>query len=883
MRWWSELMYLIRKLNRRRAEQEAEEEIQTHLELEALEKIETGLSPEEARHSARRAFGSIALAREESRAMWGFMTLEILWQDVRYGARMLARQPGFTLAAVIVIALGLGANTAIFSVANTVLLRPLPYQNPDELVMVWETAPKLGFPHNNVAPANFIDWREQNRVFAEIAAFGDSSVSLTGRGEPERIEGERVSAGLFPLLGIPPALGRVFTPEEDSPEAPRVIVLSHSLWQRRFGGDPAIIGQRLTLDYHPYTVIGVMPAHFRFPGREQEFWLPIAFEPEEAAGRGDHYLNAVARLRPGVKRQQAQAEMDVIATRLEQQYPQTNTEQGIALVPLHEEFVGNIRKPLLILLGVVGFLLLIACANVTNLLLARATARKKELTIRAALGASRLRLARQLLTESILLALSGGLAGTLLAVWGVDLLETLVPENLAQARGIMIEWRVLVFSVAVSLLTGVVFGLLPALQVSRQKLTEALKEGGQKGAGGNSRGRLRGALVVGEIALSLVLLAGAGLMIRSFYRLTGVDPGFQPDKALAMRMQLSGEKYGDPVKRRVFYDQMLQQLQAMPGVQAAGVITQLPLVTQGLSFSFSMEGQPPLPSADLPQAAFRVISQDYFRAMGIPLMRGRSFTPQDTADAQGVAVINRTMAERFWPGQEPLGRRFKIGSSDNPNPWLVVIGVVGDVRQTSLDQTLKPEMYVSHLQDRRFFAIPRDLVVRTTGDPLAMAAAVRGEIWKLDKDLPLFRVQTMEQILSVSVAGQRFNTLLLTVFAALAIILAAVGIYGVMSYATTQRTHEIGIRVALGASARDVLGLVMRQGLILTISGVTVGLAGAFALTRVMTGLLFGVSATDPLTFIVIALLLTAVSLLACYIPALRATEVDPMVALRSE
>jgi putative ABC transport system permease protein len=883
MRWWHELKYLIRKLNRRRAEQEAEEEIQTHLEIETLEKIEAGLSPEEALSSARRVFGSVVLAKEESRAMWGFRTLEILWQDVRYGARMLVRQPGFTLAAVIVIALGIGANTAIFSVANTVLLRPLPYQNPDELVMVWETAPKLGFPHNNVAPANFIDWREQNRVFAQIAAFGDNSVSLTGRGEPERIEGERVSTSLFPLLGVPPALGRVFTAEDDRSEAPRVIVLSHSLWQRRFGGAPSIIGQSLTLNYHPYTVIGVMPAHFRFPSREQEFWLPIAFEPEEAAGRGDHYLNVVARLRPGVTRQQAQAEMDSIAARLQQQYPQTNTEQGITLVPLHEEFVGNIRKPLLILLGVVGFVLLIACANVTNLLLARATARKKELTIRAALGASRLRLARQLLTESILLALSGGAAGTLLAVWGVDLLEALVPENLAQARGIMIDGRVLVFSVAVSLLTGVMFGLLPALQVSRQNLTEALKEGGRGGAGDERRGRLRGALVIGEIALSLVLLAGAGLMIRSFYRLTGVDPGFQPNKALTMRMELSGEKYGEPVKRRAFYDQMLQQLQAMPGVQAAGVITQLPLVTQGLSFSFSLEGQPPLPSANLPQAAFRVISQDYFRAMGIPLMRGRSFTPQDTADAQGVAVINRTMAERFWPGQEPLGRRFKIGSSDNPNPWLVVVGVVGDVRQTSLDQTLKPEMYVSHLQDRRFFAIPRDLVVRTTGDPLAMAAAVRGEIWKLDKDLPLFRVRTMEQILSVSVAGQRFNTLLLTIFAALAIMLAAVGVYGVMSYATAQRTREIGIRVALGARARDVLGMVMKQGLILTISGVTIGLAGAFALTRVMTGLLFGISASDPLTFIVIALLLTAVSLLACYIPALRAAEVDPMVALRSE
>ncbi|MGH9832731.1 MAG: ABC transporter permease [Blastocatellia bacterium] len=809
--------------------------------------------------------------------------MQTFWQDLRFGARTLLKNPGFTAIAIITLSLGIGANTAIFSVANAALLRPLPYQNPDELVMVWETAPKLGFPHNDVAPANFIDWRDQNQVFAHIAAFGAASLSLTGRGEPERIEGERVSASLFPLLGVAPALGRVFTEQEDHAEAQRVIVLSHGLWQRRFGGDPGIVGQSLTLDNRPYTVVGVMPAHFRFPGREQEFWTPMAFAPEEAAGRGDHYLSVVARLKPGVSRQQAQAEMEAIAARLQQQYPRTNTDQGVALVPLREEFAGAIRKPLLILLGVVGFVLLIACANVTNLLLARATSRQKELTIRAALGASRLRLIRQLLTESILLALSGGAVGALLAIWGVDLLETLTPENLAQARGVVVDGRVLAFSAIISLLTGVVFGLAPALQVSRLNLTEALKEGGRSGVGSVGGSRLRGALVVGEIALSLVLLTGAGLMIKSFYRLTSVDPGFQPDKTLTMRMQLSGEKYGNPVKRRAFYDQMLQQVQSLPGVQQAGVITQLPLTTQGLSFSFSLEGQPPMPSANLPQAAFRVISQDYFRAMGIPLLGGRSFTPQDTADAQAVIVINRTMAERFWSGQEALGKRFKIGSSDSQNPWMVVVGVVGDVRQSSLDQALKPEMYVSHLQDRRFFAIPRDLVVRTVSDPLAMAATVRAEIWKLDKDLPLFRVRTMEQILSASVAGQRFNMLLLAVFAALAMLLAAVGIYGLMSYATAQRTREIGVRLALGARASDVLRLVMKQGLILTISGVAVGLAGAFALTRVMTGLLFGVSATDPVTFTLIAALLTLVALVACWIPARRATKVDPMIALRCE
>jgi predicted permease len=807
--------------------------------------------------------------------------MQTLLQDLRYGVRALRTQPGFTLAAVIVIALGIGANTAIFSVVNTVLLRPLPYPQPDELVMVWESAPKLGFPHNDVAPANFLDWRNQNKVFRHLAAFGGHSVSLTGRGEPERVEGARVSANLFPLLGVAPALGRAFTEDEDRDGAANVIVLSYGLWQRRFGGDSGIVGQSLTLNARPYTVVGVMPAHFRFPSREQEFWLPMAFEPGEAAGRGDHYLSVVARLKPGVTIKQAQAEMDAIAARLQQQYPRTNTDQGVALVPLHEEFAGAMRKPLLVLLGVVGFVLLIACANVTNLLLARATARRQELTIRAALGASRLRLMRQLLTESLLLAITGGVIGTLLASWGVGLLETLVPDSLAQARGIVIDVRVLGFAVAVSLLTGVVFGLLPALQVSRPNLSEALKEGGR--GGGEPRGRVRSLLVVTEIALSLVLLAGAGLLIKSFHRLTNVDPGFQPNNALTLRMQLSGEKYGDPVKRRAFYDQMLQQVQSLPGVQAAGVITQLPLTTQGLSFSFSLEGQAPLPAANLPQAVFRVVSPDYFSALGIPLLGGRSFTPQDTADAPAVAVINHTMAERFWPGQEALGKRFKIGASDSPNPWMTVVGVVGDVRQTSLEQALKPELYVSHWQDRRFFAIPRDLVIRTAGDPLNLTAAVRAEIWKLDKDLPLYRVRTMEQIVAQAVAGQRFNMLLLALFAALALVLATVGIYGVMSYATAQRRHEIGIRMALGANARDVFRLVLGQGLLLTGSGVALGLMGALALTRLMKGLLFNVTASDPLTFAAVTLLLMVVALLACWIPARRAARVDPLVALRCE
>ena len=809
--------------------------------------------------------------------------METFLQDLRYGARSLVRQPAFSLVAIVVIALGIGANTAIFSVVNTVLLRPLPYPNPDELVMVWETAPKFSNPYNDVAPANFIDWREQNNVFAEIAAFTGQSVSLTGRGEPERLEGQRVSASLFPLLGVAPALGRAFTEQEDQYDDQRVIVLSHGLWQRRFGGDSDIIGQTLTLNFRPCVVVGVMPPEFQFPGRDQEFWLPMSFGPEEAAGRGDHYLNSVARLKPGVTRQQAQSEMNVIASQLELQYPKTNTEVGVVLIPLHEQFVGGMRKPLFILLGVVGFVLLIGCANVTNLLLVRATARHRELTIRAALGASQLRLARMLLTESLLLAVVGGAAGVLLATWGIDFLETLVPQSLAQVYGIPIDGRVLAFSAVVSLLTGVVFGLMPAVQVSKPNLSEALKEGGRGSGSSENRGRVRAALVIGEIALSLVLLAGAGLMIRSFSSLTSVDPGFKTENRLTMRMLLSGERYADPIKRRAFYDQMLERVQSLPGVESAGVITQLPLTIQGMNFIFSLEGQPPMTSASLPAAAFRVVSNDYFRAIGIPLLRGRSFTSQDTADTQAVVVINRTMAERFWPDQEVIGKRFKIGPSDGSNPWLVVAGVVGDVRQNQLDQELKPEMYVSYNQDRRGFAIPRDLVVLTAGEPLNMAAAVRSEIWKMDKDLPLFKVQTMEQILALSVSARRFNMLLLSVFAALALILASIGVYGVMSYATAQRTHEIGIRIALGAEDRDVLRLVVRQGMILAFVGTALGILAALAVTRVLSSFLYAVTPSDPLTFVVASSLLLAVALGACFIPARRATKVDPMVALRYE
>jgi putative ABC transport system permease protein len=853
--------------------EEIEREMRAHLEMVTRANLERGMSPEQSRAEALKRFGNPGRMQDLAYDVRGGGLPETLWQDLRFCARLLLKDRGFTAVAVLTVALGVGANTAIFSVVNTILLHPLSYPNPDQLVMVWDSAVKLGLPKNDVAPANFLDWRAQNDVFTDMAAFGASAVSLTGRGDPERLEGTRVSAGLFPLLGVTPALGRVFAAAEDSFNATAVVVLSHSLWKRRFGGDPGLIGQSITLDDRPHMVIGVMPADFRFPDADQELWMPMAFEPAEAAGRGDHYLRVVARLKPGVTIGQAQTQMSAIAARLESQYPRTNTGQGVALVPLHEELVGDFRRPLLILLAVAGFVLMIACANVANLLLARATTRQKELTIRVALGAGRRRLMRQLLTESLLLALLGGVAGTALSLWVGSVLGAIIPEELVQARRVVFDGRVFTFSAILTLLSGVIFGLMPALHASRLNVAEQLKEGGHANLGERSRGRLRAGLVIAEIALSFVLLTGAGLMIKSLHRLISVDPGFQPDKVLTVRMHLSGQKYGDAAKRRSLYESILQRAQSLPGVEAAGVITQLPLASQGLHFTFSRKGQPPMPGANLPMAVFRVISADYFRVMRIPLLRGRTFIAQDKADSEPVAIINRTMAEQIWPGEDALGQQFKVGFSDSLNPWLTVVGLVGDVRQTSLDQQLKPEMYVPYAQDRRFFAIPRDLVIRTANDPLAIAAAVRHRIWEVDRDLPLFRVRSMTEVLARSVAERRFEMLLLSAFAALALILALVGIYGLVSYALAQRTQEIQIRIALGAQSRDVLWLLLGHGLRLTIAGVIAGSAGAMALTQVIASLLFGVSPSDPSTFAEMALLLTTVSLLACYVPAHRVTR----------
>jgi putative ABC transport system permease protein len=871
-------------------EAEIVEELSQHLEDQYEQALSRGASEEEAYQTALTGLAESDLGelkRIERRVQHEPLVpghgktnlLGDLAQDFRYGLRMLLRNPGFTIVAVLALALGIGANSAIFSVVNTVLLRPLPYKNPNRLVMVWEDNSKQGFPRDTPAAANYIDWRDQNHVFEGMAAIVEISFNLTGAGDPERIDGRRVSASLFPLLGVEPQLGRAFRPEEDRPGANHVVIMSHGLWQRRFGSDPGIIGKPINLNGESFTVVGVMPGSFQFPTRADQLWIPIAFDAKEAGQRGNHYLEVIARMKPGTTLPRAQAEMTTIAGRLEQQYPGTNAGIGAVVTPLHEQVVGDIKPALLVLLGAVALVLLIACANVANLLLARAAVRQKEIALRLAVGASRSRLMRQFLTESVLLSAFGGAFGLLLAVVGLDVLKRFIPPNISQAQAITIDAKVLIFTVLVSLVTGLVFGLAPATQAANFNLNDSLKESGRDSAAGSRGNRIRGLLVICEVAVSFVLLIGAGLLINSFMRLRSVDPGFHPEKLLTMKIVLPEAHYPDRATRSTFYTELIRRVETVPGVKSAAVATSLPLTDTGNSIGISIEGRPDPGPDHVPIVITRVLSPGYFGTMGIPLLQGRVFTEQDRAESTGVVIITETTARRLWPGEDPIGKRIAGWSTDPQRKWVQIIGVVKDVRQFGLAAEPKLQIYLPYDQ-ARFFE-PRALIVRTEVEPLSLAATVRRTVWEIDKDQPVSDISSMEEVVSESVGRQRFSMLLLGVFAGLALLLAAVGIYGVMSYSVAQRTREIGIRMALGAQRRDVLKMTVGQGLRLVSIGVVTGLAAAFILTRVMSSLLFGVSATDPATFLTISLVLMSVAVLASYVPAVRATKVDPMFALR--
>jgi putative ABC transport system permease protein len=806
--------------------------------------------------------------------------MQTFWHDLRYGVRVLLKSPSFSVVAVLALALGIGANSAIFSVVNALLIRPLPYGDSAHLVKVNNFESRSN-SDSAVSPPGFVDYRDQSHAFESVSAtyLGNTAMNFSADGEPERLTGGRVSANFFTTLNVQPLLGRVFVEEEDQPGKNRVVVLSHGLWSRRFGGDREVVGKDITLNGQSFTVIGVMPAGFQW--KSDDLWRPLALAPESFAPdqRGSEYLSVIARLKSDTTIEQAQAEMDTIANNIRENNPTFYAGDqgwGVRVTSLHDEVIGSIKPTLLILLGAVGLVLIIACANVANLLLARAAARQKEITIRTALGARRFQLIRQLLTESMLLSLVGGGLGLLLAVWGVDVLVAAGGNSIPRAQEIGIDARVLGFTLVVSLLTALLFGVIPAIQASKTDLQVALKEGGRGSTA--TRHRLRAALVVADVALSLVLLIGAGLLIKSFGRLQDVSPGFQAQGLLTMQVSLPAFKYREANQIRAFYEATLEGIKAIPGVQSAGAVSDLPLSGSIHSGSFNIEGRPPAPGEDELHADIRSATPAYFETMHIPLLKGRFFTEQDTREARPVAIIDETLAQHYFPGEDPLGKRVEF--QQGKPIWREIVGVVGRVKHKALDVEFKDKLYSPHAQVSYSTMF---LVVRTANDPLSLVSAVRGSIKAVDRDQPVYKVTAMEQLVADSLGQRRLSVMLFGLFAAVAMVLAAVGLYGVISYSVTQRTNEIGIRMALGAERSDIFKMIIGQGLALTLAGVGLGLAGALALTRVMSSLLFDVTPTDPVTFALVPLLLAGAALAACVVPARRAIRVDPMVALRYE
>jgi predicted permease len=901
--------------SRRRLYSDFSQEIREHLEEKIDELVASGMSRKEATQAARRDFGNATLIEERGREVWQWPSVESFIADVRYALRMLRKNPGFTVVAVLTLALGIGANTAIFSVVNAVVLRPLPYSHSDRLVWIAESIPAL--KSEAATGGDYVDWKDQNHTLDRIAAYdtvyrgslsegaggaGSADFNLTGHGTPARVHGAFVSASFFATMGLEPQLGRAFTENEDQPSGPHVVLLTHSFWQQDFGSDAHVLGQTVNLDATPYTVIGVMPASFRFPGdSDAQILLPLALnQASERLRIAQRHVRIIGRLKPGVSLAAARTDLDEIRKRAQPSGGPMQAEGGrgrgrrratpapgpdgpppsseLKVVPLAEHLAGNLRPAMLTLLGAVGLVLLIACANVANLMLTRASARTREVALRAALGAGRWRLVRQLLVESVTLAVAGGMAGLLLAAWGVNVIARLIPAS--AGGGILavaapkVDGNVLLFALAASIFTGILFGLAPAVTVTRSDLAEGLKQGAQVASPGGRRGWLRGALAVSELSLALVLLIGAGLLIKSFYRLLQVNPGFAPERVLTMDLSLTDTRYPSRQQKSEFFSQVLGRVESLPGVRSAALADSLPLSPyQGF---LMMSPNQLLPRAALSSSTTVMVSRlevspGYFSTLRIPVLQGRTFTDHDDERAPKVAVVNAAVARQFWPAEDPIGKQLAN---------LTVVGVVGNARHEGLSQETEAEFYVPYLQSP---ANSMQLAVRTAADPDSMVSAVRAGIGDVDPDQPLYHVSTLQQVLSESLAPRRFNMLLLGIFAGIALALATVGIYGVMAFSVTERTHEIGIRMALGAERGNVLRLIVRQGLRLTLLGVILGIAGAWALTSFLASFLFGIAPRDPATFALVSVALVAVSILACYIPARRATRVDPMVALRYE
>ena len=888
MGWRRQIARFRGLFGRGRRARELDQELCAHLAMEEQDNLESGMPAEEAHYAALRRFGNVTLAQERSREMWGWCFHEKLSQDLHYGLRMVRRSPGFAAVAVLTLALGIGANTAIFSVVNAVILRPLPFQHPERLVRVLSVRlrDKAG---EDASYPDFLDWRSQNHVFDRMGVFRTEGFTLTGRGQAVHLQGSIVSAEMFALLGVKPLLGRTFLPEEDKPGTTNggdAVILSHRLWRERFGAEPGVVGQAIQLDNKSSTIVGVMPDGFQFPIRAGhiDLWVTIARDSENgqmsmAAQRGAHYLDVMARLKPAVTIAQAEAEMNTIVSGLNKQYPE-NAPRGVRIVPELDQMVGDVRPALLVLLGTVGCVLLIACANVANLMLARATSRQREMAIRSALGAGKRRIIRQVFTESLVLALAGGALGTLLALWVTDFLVRLIPEDIPRLSAIHLDSHVLVFTIALSFGTGLLFGMAPAMQVSTSGLSESLKEGGRGATAGVHRRRVRSALVVIEVAVAAMLLVGAGLLIQSFVRLERVDPGFNPHQVLTFKVELPGSRYSAAHMVDLFR-QIAARLNQLPSVRSASALYPFTLNGDEAATSFDIEGRS-VAEADRPRTAYTWVEPGFFRTLGIPMLSGRDFTPQDDLKATPVIIINETLARRFFPNENPVGKRINTGivNGYKQPPMREIIGVVGNVKQEGLGADVAPAAYVSVAQS------PFDVltfVVRTEVDPENIVAAARNEVAGVDKDLPIFDVKTLDQYVSESVAQPHFSSLLLGIFAGLALALAAVGLYSVIAYSVVQRTHEFGVRMALGAERQDVLKMVVGHGIVLTLTGVGIGFVGALALTRFLGNLLFGIRPNDPATFAGVLLVMTAVALLASYIPARRATKVDPMVALRYE